>query len=116
MLKLDRNIVSFSNTFVACDCFDDGNQVYFTFVNSKAETYLVNVLNGAKISLTKFNIDQRICSIKILGDHVVLGDETGSIYLTDLNLKTILKKFYTKSEMPILKIVTLNKRVILSTC
>ena len=97
MIKLDRNIVSFANTFVGCDCFDDGQQVYFTFVTSKAETYLVNVLNGAKVSLTKFNIDQRICSIKIIGDYVVLGDELGTIVLTDLNLKTILKKFDTKS-------------------
>ena len=93
------------STFVACDAYDDGKQVYFTFLTSKAEVHVVNVSTPEKKSIVKLNnIDSRVCSIKILGDYVLIGDQTGIVYLVDLNKSSILKKFDTKSQMPILKI------------
>lgn len=62
------------NTFTACDAIDDGQQVYFTFITSKSEVHLVNVINPLKKSIIKLKIDYRVSAIKILGDHVVIGD------------------------------------------
>jgi hypothetical protein len=42
---LDRNIVVFSDTFVACEGINDGKQTYFIFTTSKGNIYLQPTLN-----------------------------------------------------------------------
>jgi hypothetical protein len=72
-LKLDKNIVVFENSFVGCDAVNDSKQIYFTFLTANGQIYVVSVDNIQAKSLVNVNLDERLCSIKILDQNVVMG-------------------------------------------
>ncbi len=106
----------FENSFVGCDAVNDSKQIYFTFLTSKGQIYVVSVDNVEAKSVVSIGADDRLCSIKVLENNVVVGNENGKVFLVDLNNSTVLKSFDTGSHMPILSLGWCNKRVIAVTC
>ncbi len=63
----------FENSFVGCDAVNDSKQIYFTFLTANGQIYVVSVDNIQAKSLVNVNLDERLCSIKILDQNVVMG-------------------------------------------